>query len=381
MRSLTFSVTFVVLLCAVVVLGEFSVPLTKFKSIRKQFAEKGIRLSNGPFPEDLKNLLDVEYYGVISVGTPPQNFQVVFDTGSSNLWIPSSRCTTEFCKKHNTYDSDNSSTYKADGRNFSITYGSGGVNGFLSLDTALVAGADISEQPFGEALNVEGASLLQAPFDGILGLGYPSIAVDGVTPVFDMMMKQGILQGHNVFSVYLNRDPTAKEGGEVLFGGIDSTHYTGDITYVPVTVKAYWQFHVDGVSCGKKQAFQSSICEGGCEAIADTGTSLITGPTQEVEQLNKLLGATPTAEGEYLFDCDTLDTLPTVTFNISGRPFELTNEDYVVKIQSQGQLACVSGFMGMDLPQRLWILGDVFLGRYYTIFDRGQDRLGFARSV
>lgn len=88
-------------------------------------------------------LSQVEYYGVISVGTPPQNFQVVFDTGSSNLWIPSSRCTTEFCKKHNTYDSDNSSTYKADGRNFSITYGSGGVNGFLSLDTALVAGADV----------------------------------------------------------------------------------------------------------------------------------------------------------------------------------------------------------------------------------------------
>ncbi|CAN7938996.1 unnamed protein product, partial [Ixodes hexagonus] len=200
MRQLTLTLTFVVLLTGECTLGAFRVPLTRFKSLRRQLAENGVHVPGGPFPEPLVNLLDVEYYGSITMGTPPQDFQVVFDTGSANLWLPSSRCTSNFCTHHNRYGSSRSSTSEPDGRNFTILYGSGNVDGFLSKDICRVAGAEVARQPLGEALTVAGDSLLQAPFDGILGLGYPSIAVDGVVPVFDNMMKQGLLGGQNVTS-------------------------------------------------------------------------------------------------------------------------------------------------------------------------------------
>uniref|UniRef100_V5HCK7 Putative cathepsin d n=1 Tax=Ixodes ricinus TaxID=34613 RepID=V5HCK7_IXORI len=379
MRCSTLTLTLVVLLAAECAFGAFRIPLTRFKSVRKQLAEEGIYIHEGPYPEPLVNLLDVEYYGPISIGTPPQDFQVIFDTGSANLWLPSSKCTTKYCLHHHRYDSSKSSTYEADGRNFTIVYGSGNVEGFISKDVCRIGSAKVSGQPLGEALVVGGESLLEAPFDGILGLAYPSIAVDGVVPVFDNMMKQGLLGEQNVFSVYRNRDPSSKEGGEVLFGGIDHDHYKGSITYVPVTAKGYWQFHVDGVkSVSASKSAPELLCKDGCEAIADTGTSLITGPPEEVDSLNQYLGGTKTEGGQYLLDCDKLESLPNVTFTISGKEFSLRSKDYVLKVNQQGQTLCVSGFMGLEMPQPLWILGDVFLGPYYTIFDRDQDRVGFA---
>ena len=82
----------------------------------------------------LKDFMNAQYYGEIGLGTPPQLFTVVFDTGSSNLWVPSSKCKgfNIACLLHRRYTSTMSSTYAKVGKLFSIRYGSGSMEGFIS---------------------------------------------------------------------------------------------------------------------------------------------------------------------------------------------------------------------------------------------------------
>nr|DBA17326.1 TPA: hypothetical protein GDO54_002791 [Pyxicephalus adspersus] len=209
-------------------------------------------------------------------------------------------------------------------------------------------------------------------------MGYPRISVDGAPTVFDDMMDQKLVES-NVFSFYLNRNPDSQPGGELLLGGTDPKFYTGEFNYMNVTRKAYWQIRMNQVEVGG----QLTLCKGGCEAIVDTGTSLITGPVKEIEALQKAIGALPLFHGEYMVICDKIPSLPVVTFNFGGKDYSLTGEQYVLKVTQFGRTMCISGFMGLDIPPPagpLWIIGDVFIGQYYTQFDRENDRVGFAQT-
>uniref|UniRef100_A0A8C3RAE0 cathepsin E n=1 Tax=Cyanoderma ruficeps TaxID=181631 RepID=A0A8C3RAE0_9PASS len=312
-------------------------------------------------------LWQMEYFGQISIGTPPQNFTVVFDTGSSNLWVPSVYCVSKACAKHSRFHPTQSSTYKVIGTPFSIQYGTGSMTGIIGSDQVAVSdvwGLIVSNQQFAESISEPGKAFLDADFDGILGLAYPSLAVDGVTPVFDNMMAQNLVE-LPIFSVYMSSNPDSPQGGELLFGGFDTSRFTGTLNWVPVTQQGYWQIHIQ---LGGTVTF----CANGCQAIVDTGTSLIAGPTKDIKELQNLIGA-HLLVSQYAVECSSLDVML-----IPGFPLLLPQES------GDGITFCISGFQGNDVPPPtgpLWILGDVFIRQFYSVFDRGNNLVGLAPAV
>jgi len=331
----------------------------------------------------LTDFQDAQYYGPITIGTPAQHFTVVFDTGSSNLWVPSTHCNSIACLLHTRYNAEHSTTWKKNGTAFHIQYGSGSLDGVISVDVVNIGGLAIKDQGFAEATALPGLTFAVGRFDGILGLGFDTISVDGVVPPWYNLLSQGLVK-EKVFSVWLSKDPRGQNGGQLILGGVSDDYYTGDIFYVPLTEKTYWQFQVADVLFGG--ASQGYCGVGGCKAIADTGTSLIAGPAKQIAELNRKLGAINIIAGEAVFpSCDNIWKLPNVSFVIGGKHFELSPLEYVVQSETDnGSGTCISGFLGIDIPEPagpLWILGDVFISTYYTVFDFGKERVGFARAL
>ncbi|XP_062053824.1 pepsin II-1 [Lepus europaeus] len=368
------------------------VPLVRKKSLRKNLIEKGLlqdylkthtpNLATKYFPketfatvstESLENYLDAEYFGTISIGTPPQEFTVIFDTGSSNLWVPSTYCSSLACFLHKRFNPDDSSTFQATSETLSITYGTGSMTGILGYDTVKVGNIEDTNQIFGLSKTEPGITFLVAPFDGILGLGYPSISASDATPVFDNMWNQGLVS-QDLFSVYLSSN--GEKGSMVMFGGIDSSYYTGSLNWVPVSHEGYWQITMDSVTING----ETIACADSCQAIVDTGTSLLAGPTSAISKIQSYIGASKNLLGENIISCSAIDSLPDIVFTINNVQYPLPASAYILKEDDD----CLSGFDGMNLDTsygELWILGDVFIRQYFTVFDRANNQVGLAAAV
>nr|XP_028587950.1 embryonic pepsinogen-like [Podarcis muralis] len=319
--------------------------------------------------EPLLNSFETEYYGTIYIGTPPQKFTVVFDTGSSTLWVPSLYCSSQACQTHHRFDPRKSSTFQGTGQPFSIKYGKGSMEGIFGLDTVKVSSLSISHQGFGLSTTESGKAFVNMTFDGILGLAYPSLSEEKATPFFDSLMKEGLLEKHQ-FSVYLSRK---KRGSEFIFGGIDQSHYTGRINWIPVNYQSgFWQIALDSILVDGTEI----ACKGGCHGIIDTGTSLLLGPKYEMIKIEKAIGATPTHFGISEINCSELSNMPDVVFVINGIHYPLPPSAYTLKDK---QVGCFSGF-GYSFDGS-WNLGDVFIREYYSIFDRENNQVGLAKAV
>lgn len=312
-------------------------------------------------------------FSEITIGTPPQTFKVVLDTGSSNLWVPSQSCGSIACYLHQKYDSSESSTYKKNGSSFEIHYGSGSLEGFVSQDTVSIGDLTIKNQDFAEATSEPGLAFAFGRFDGILGLGFDRISVNGIVPPFYQMINQKLID-EPVFSFYLGDTNDEGDESEAIFGGVNKDHYEGKITTIPLRRKAYWEVDLDSLSFGDETADLEST-----GVILDTGTSLIALPSNLAEMLNAEMGAKKGYNGQYTVDCAKRDSLPDVTFSLSGYNFSITPYDYILEVSG----SCISTFMGMDFPEPvgpLAILGDAFLRKWYSIYDLGQGTVGLAKA-
>lgn len=316
-----------------------------------------------------------------------------------------------------------------------------------------VGGVKVPNQVFAEVTEEPGLTFVAAQFDGLVGMAFKSISVDQVTPLWDNMIAQGLVK-EQVFSFYMKGG--SGSGGELLLGGVDKTKYSGPMVWAPLTHETYWAFNLDSLNLGPS----TTICTN-CKVIADTGTSLIAGPSAVVAQINQAIGAVgvlafscqqivnqfgpsiiyylshdltptqvcstigacpgsgcstcqdvvgwvqyflannatetqilkdldqlcnylPSPMGESVIDCNLIPTLPYLTFSIGGQTLAMSPEQYIVKITQDGQSQCLSGFIGIDLPPQLnvqWILGDPIIRAFYTVFDYGNKRVGFAHAV
>ncbi|KAM8779991.1 gastricsin [Rhynchonycteris naso] len=369
------------------------VPLKKFKSIRETMKEKGLledflrthkydpaqkyRFGDFSVAYEPMAYMDAAYFGEISIGTPPQNFLVLFDTGSSNLWVPSVYCQSQACSGHSRFNPSQSSTYSTNGQTFSLQYGSGSLTGFFGYDTLTVQSIQVPNQEFGLSENEPGTNFVYAQFDGIMGMAYPALAEGGATTALQGLLQEGALTSP-VFSFYLSNQQGSQNGGAVVFGGVDNSLYQGQIYWAPVTQELYWQIGIEEFLIGGQA---SGWCSQGCQAIVDTGTSLLTVPQQYMSALLQATGAQEDQYGQFVVNCNYIQNLPTFTFIINGVQFPLPPSSYILNNNGYCTVGVEPTYLPSQNGQPLWILGDVFLRSYYSVYDMGNNRVGFATAA
>lgn len=320
----------------------------------------------------LVNHRNTQYVGTIDVGTPPQPFRLVFDTGSANTWLYSTECDTPTCLSHRRFARDRSSSYTPLGHSLTIQYGSGNVTGLLASDTFTLGERRVPGVTFGEMTAQNGTAFAHGKFDGVVGLAFSQLAIAGSTPLLDHLCAAKMVSSC-IFSFYFDAR-AGQESSQLFLGGVDPARMAEPyLTFHRVQRAAYWELALHDVGVDAKSL---GLCPHGCRVAIDTGTSLITGPSASIAALEALI---PIAE-----DCSNVDSLPSVVFALDGRSYTVPPQDYVVFFTEEEQTSCVLGFRALDIkPPRgpIWILGDVFLRKYLSVFDKEHPagpRVGFA---
>ncbi|PSN56275.1 Cathepsin D [Blattella germanica] len=302
----------------------------------------------------------------VCIGTPPQCFIFLLDTGSADLWISSTRCEGDLCDKvENKYNHEESSSFqdRTPEAVSKLHYGSGDVYLRYATETVKFANIEVNGQDFAEALQANPVTT-RAHIDGILGLSFRAVAHQNSTPFLDKAFEQNLIK-QNLFTMCTPRDGDKK--GEILLGETSSENYPNtDIVYTPLTKETHWDFKLSSIVVEGGSGNKHEVLCNDCDAIADSGTSHITGPHDFIHSVNTAIGAEAFGDSHYkVKSCDDTDDLPNVQFNIENHPFAKGN--------------CLTVFTVSGTKVRAWILGGSFLDDMCTIYDKGNHRLGFSK--
>jgi len=316
-----------------------------------------------------------QYYGVVQVGTPRQEFRVVFDTGSGQLILPGSKCDDGACVSHHRFTSENSTSavqigwaddptkpmVDGDDRDTkSISLMSADVSGEFVRDKVCIGAKDevCGVANFVSLLEENDEPFAGLAFDGVLGLAPTSADAKEFNVLQSLLAKRKA--GKGMFGLYL----TSSEG-ELTFGGYRKERMTEKLFWAPVSQTGSWQINVDDITLDGKPV---NLCpKGGCEAAVDTGSSLVLAPGN---MLARIMGKIDPGE-----DCS--KKLPKLGFMVKGHLLELQGEDYLESVEDGCEFLLASA-PGSSKGGPSLVLGYPFLRRFYTVFDQEKQRIGFA---
>lgn len=341
------------------------------------FAKYGVEL---PVSEDINGTVaanpypssyDREYLCQVSIGTPAQVLPLDFDTGSSDLWVFSTETLPSEVNGQKLYNPAKSTTAKlVNGETWSVSYGDGSSSsGDIYTDLVSIGALTITTQDVESAENVSPGFTKISASSGLLGLAFKKLNTCSPTLCKTPMNNLASTLTANLFTANLKKGAV----GNYNFGYINTTEYTGAITYTPVLpAYGYWTFTASGYQIGTATFVTLSTT-----AIADTGTSLLLIPTAVVSAYYaKVAGAYyDSSIGAYTFPCASI--LPDYTFGVGAyrgvvpgtyiNYGALTSSRCYGGIQSQGTLP-------------FSIYGDILLKAQFVIFDVANNRLGFANK-
>jgi len=311
---------------------------------------------------------DSEYLCPVTIGG--QTLNLDFDTGSSDLWVFSSELPANEQSGHILYNPSKSKTAKLDsGETWSISYGDGSsASGNVYFDTVSVGATTVTSQGVELAEKVSSEFEDDTQSDGLLGLAFDSINTGTPNKLQTFFGNAIPTLAAPLFTANLKKG----EPGNYNFGYIDTTEYTGSITYVTVnTANGFWEFTGDGYAVGSGSFVSTSI-----DAIADTGTTLLYLPSAAVTAYYaKVSGAKySSSEGGYIFPCSA--TLPSITLGI-GSYRAVVPGTYINYAPATGS-SCFGGIQS-NTGIGFSIYGDIFLKSQFVVFDMtSPPKLGFA---
>eukprot|EP00928_Gymnodinium_smaydae_P006227 TRINITY_DN1217_c0_g1_i7.p1 TRINITY_DN1217_c0_g1~~TRINITY_DN1217_c0_g1_i7.p1 ORF type:complete len:556 (-),score=113.19 TRINITY_DN1217_c0_g1_i7:266-1933(-) len=324
--------------------------------------------SGATLVETMKIVHKTAYWGQMSMGTPPQPFKVIFDTGSGNLILPAAECKVPGCAPHKKYDAKASSssslvTNEKGESSSEITFGTGQVSGDFYKDKLCIGDSLCFDANFIAADKMTTEPFQEIPFDGIMGLGFKDLSMgDGFNIVDDLSTRANVPGGSSQFSFYV----TDGDDSEVTFGGYRPERLASEIVWAPVKVESWWQVAIDDITFNNQP---KNLCDGKCQVAVDTGTSMLAGPTELVDKLNNMVNAKD--------DCSNFNELPNLGFQIGDTVLNLQPDDYM----DRSAAGCSFSLMALDVPPPkgpVFIFGDPFLRRFVTIYDRSKPAVGFA---
>ncbi|SCM08047.1 plasmepsin VII, putative [Plasmodium chabaudi adami] len=345
------------------------------------------------------------YYGKIAIGENSENiFNVLFDTGSTEFWVPFKTCKFTKNNTHNKYERTKSFKYKYDNKGLpsvlEINYLSGKLVGFDGYDTVYLGpGFAIPHTNIAFATSIDIPVLEKFKWDGIIGLGFENEDSQkrGIKPFLDHLKDEKILTEKNyknMFGYYITNT-----GGYITLGGIDDRFKRSPdekIIWSPVSTEmGFWTIDILGIR-KEEQPYMNErrddevivkyegFHDGSNKSIVDTGTFLIYAPKKTMENyLNDLT----------INSCEDKHKLPYIIFQIKSKEIEsikglsvielvLSPNDYVIEYidEVKSTKECIIGIQSDEDNINGWTLGQVFLKSYYTIFDKDNLQIGFVRN-